>query len=130
MQLKVLTPTDILVDEPVKKIIAEALNGSFCLLPRHIDFVTALVPGLLIFSDTTGQENYLALDEGLLVKQGSLVRISSRRAVQGDDLAVLRATVVAEFNQLDDKEKKLRSSLARLEVDVMRHFIKWGGQGG
>ncbi len=130
MQLKVLTPTDILVDEPVQKIIAEALNGSFCLLPRHIDFVTALVPGLLIFSDATGQENYLALDEGLLVKQGSLVRISSRRAVQGDDLAALRATVAEEFNQLDDKEKKLRSSLARLEADVMRHFIELGGQGG
>ncbi|HBE49542.1 MAG TPA: F0F1 ATP synthase subunit epsilon, partial [Cyanobacteria bacterium UBA11369] len=49
MKLKVLLPTKILLEEEVSKITAEAANGSFCLLPRHIDFVTALVPGILIF---------------------------------------------------------------------------------
>jgi len=33
-----------MIDEKVSKIIAEAQNGSFCLRPRHIDFVAAAVP--------------------------------------------------------------------------------------
>ena len=52
MRLTVLLPTEILVDEEVVKVVAEAQNGSFCLLPRHIDFVAALVPGLLSFVKT------------------------------------------------------------------------------
>ncbi len=46
MRLKVLLPSQVLIDQEVSKIIAEAENGSFCLLPRHVDFSAALVPGL------------------------------------------------------------------------------------
>ena len=45
MKLKVWLPISVLLDETVTKIKAEAENGHFCLLPHHIDFVTALVPG-------------------------------------------------------------------------------------
>ena len=53
MKLMVLLPTEVLIDEEARKITAEAQNGSFCLLPRHIDFVTALVPGILSFEDAS-----------------------------------------------------------------------------
>jgi len=39
MNLKILLPAGILLNEQVNKVIAEAVNGSFCLLPRHIDFL-------------------------------------------------------------------------------------------
>ena len=58
MRLKVMLPTERLVDEEVTKVIAEATNGSFCLLPRHIDFIAPLVPGLLQFSRPDGGEAY------------------------------------------------------------------------
>ncbi len=45
MKLKVLLPTEIFINEEVEKVVAEADNGYFCLLPRHVDFVSALVPG-------------------------------------------------------------------------------------
>jgi F-type H+-transporting ATPase subunit epsilon len=37
MRLKVLLPTMVLVDEAVSKVVAEAENGAFCLLPKHVD---------------------------------------------------------------------------------------------
>ena len=37
------------------KLVAEAPNGAFCLLPRHVDFVAALVPGLTISRSRTAQ---------------------------------------------------------------------------
>src|SRR5512141_1536235 len=102
MKLKVLLPTQILLAETVSKITAEAENGSFCLLPRHIDFVTALVPGLLSFVTTDGQEHFLAVDEGILVKCGTQVLVSTQHAVRSPDLGQLQQTIEQQFRMLDE----------------------------
>jgi F-type H+-transporting ATPase subunit epsilon len=124
MKLKVLLPTEVLIDLEVSKVCAEAENGSFCLLPRHIDFVAALVPGLLSIETESGQETFLAVDEGILVKCGPEVLVSTRHAVQGPDLGDLKKTVEQEFRVLDEREKQTRSVLARLEASFVRRFIK------
>ena len=86
MRLKILLPAEILVDEPVIKVIAEAENGSFCLLPRHIDFVAALVPGILCFCTADGAEHFVAIDEGTLVKCSEQVLVSVFDATCGTEL--------------------------------------------
>ncbi|HLB71203.1 MAG TPA: F0F1 ATP synthase subunit epsilon [Candidatus Methanoperedens sp.] len=122
MRLKVLLPTAILVDQEVAKVIAEAENGSFCILPRHIDFVAALVPGILSFE--SGEEEFLAVDEGVLVKWGQDVMVSTRNAVRSKNLGLLKRTVKEEFRILDEREKKSRSILAKLEADFARRFLE------
>jgi F-type H+-transporting ATPase subunit epsilon len=129
MHLKVLLPTEVLVDEPVTKVIAEAVNGSFCLLPRHIDFVAALVPGILCFCTADGGENFAAIDEGTLVKCGGQVLVSTFNAVRGADLDRLRATVAERFLELDEHERVARTALARLEAGTIRRFIELEEQG-
>lgn len=124
MRLKVLLPAEILVDEPVEKIIAEAENGSFCLLPRHIDFVAALVPGILQFVGTDGREEFLAVDEGILVKCAEQVLVSVRNGIRGGSLGDLRMTVEQHFKKLDEQQKKNRATMARLEVGFVRQFIR------
>ncbi|MBA3923359.1 MAG: F0F1 ATP synthase subunit epsilon [Nostocaceae cyanobacterium] len=124
MKLKVLLPTQILLEETVSKVTAEAENGSFCLLPRHIDFVTALVPGLLFFVTTQGQERFLAVDRGILVKCGLEVLVSTQNAVQSDDLAMLHQTVEKQFLVLDEREKLTRAAVAKLEVNLIRRFVE------
>jgi len=126
MRLKVLLPTEVLVDEDAGKVIVEAGNGSFCLLPRHIDFVAALVPGLLSFESAQGREEFLAVDEGILVKCGPEVLISTRNAVRGPDLGKLRETVEKQFRVLDDRQKKVRAAEAKLESNLVRKFIELG----
>jgi F-type H+-transporting ATPase subunit epsilon len=124
MRLKVLLPTEVLVDAAVTKVIAEAENGSFCLLPRHIDFVAALVPGLFSFVSTEGQEEFLAVDEGVLVKCGSQVMVSTRNAVIGPDLGTLKQMVEDQFRILDERERMARSAVVKLEADFVRRFIE------
>ncbi len=124
MKLKVLIPSEVLIDEEVTKVIAEAENGSFCLLPRHIDFVAALVPGLLSFESGEGREEFLALDEGILIKCGPEVLVSTRNAVRGPDLGKLKQTVEEEFRVLDDREKMARSAVAKLEANFVRRFME------
>jgi len=124
MQLKVLLPTQVLVDEPVAKVTAEAENGSFCLLPRHVDFVAALVPGLLTFEQAGGAEEFLAIDEGVLVKCGEEVLVSTRRAARGSDLGRLRATIDEKFTVLSEHERAARDASAKLEAEMVRRFME------
>jgi F-type H+-transporting ATPase subunit epsilon len=125
MRLKVLLPTEVLVDEEVVKVTAEAENGSFSLLPRHIDFVAALVPGLFSFVKTEdGVEEFLAVDEGILVKCGPEIMVSTRQAARGAELGTLKATVEQTFKVLTDQEKRARSALANLEANFIRRFLK------
>ncbi len=124
MHLHVLLPSRVLVDEEVSKVIAEAENGSFCLLPRHVDMVAALTPGLLSFTAVDGDEEFIAVDEGILVKHGPDVSVSVRDAVRSADLGLLRLTIHERFEALDDREKRARGALARLEADFVRRFIE------
>jgi F-type H+-transporting ATPase subunit epsilon len=126
MRLEVLLPWHVLVDREVSRIVAEAENGWFCLLPRHADFVAALVPGVLVFTTPDGAEGLVALDHAMLVKCGAEVLVSTWRGAAGEDLASLREVVEREFLVLDDRERAARSALARLEAGVVRRFVERG----
>lgn len=123
MKLKVLLPNEVLIDEEVTKVVAEAENGSFCLLPRHVDFLAALVPGLFSFVTPQGVEQFLAVDEGILIKCGPEVLVSARNAVRGPDLGKLEQTVAKSFRHLDDHERMARSAFAKLEANFIRRFM-------
>ncbi|MFZ6030150.1 MAG: F0F1 ATP synthase subunit epsilon [Chloroflexota bacterium] len=136
MRLKIALPTRLLYDGQVRKVSAEALDGSFTLLPRHIDFVTQLVPGILYFDAgreedeaDAAQETFFAVDEGILVKRGSDVLVSTRNAVRSADLESLHGIVREHFETLDEHERRARTSLARMEADFVRRFLTIEGEG-
>ena len=126
MKLKVLLPTEVLIEEEVTKVIAEAEDGSFCIKPKHVDFVAALVPGLLSFETAGGREEFLAVDEGTLVKCGAEVLVSAANAVRGPNLGTLKDTVEKQFMIVDDRQKDVRTAVAKLEASLMRKFIELG----
>ncbi len=126
MNLKIILPTKILLEVDITKLNAEAENGCFCLLPHHVDFVTALVPGLLAFV-TNGKEQFLAVDGGILVKCGSEVLVSTAQAILGGDLGALRQTIEQQFQVLDEREARTRSVIAKLEANLVRRFVDLGG---
>lgn len=123
MRLRLLLPTRVLLDEAVLKVAAEGAHGAFCLLPRHIDFVVSLVPGILSYWNLDGEERFVATAEGALVKTGPLILVSVRRAIEGTDLESLRELVEETFRDLDEKEKQARSAVARLEAGILRRFV-------
>jgi F-type H+-transporting ATPase subunit epsilon len=94
------------------------------LLPRHIDFVAVLAPGLVAFETPAGQEEFLAIDYGILVKKEADVFVSTTDAALGPDLGQLRQTIAERFHNLDERERHARSALARLEAEFMRRFIE------
>ncbi len=122
MRLKVLAPTRVVLEREVDKVTGEDEWGAFGLLPRHVDFVTALVPGILGLV-SRGEEEFLAVDGGLLTKVGDTVTVSTAAAVYGGSLEELRRTVIEEFEKLDERRKKARSAAARIESHLVRRFM-------
>jgi len=123
MNLKVLLPFEVFAEKTgVSRIVAETREGAFGLLPRRLDCVAALVPGILIYETESDGEVFLAVDEGVLVKTGPDVLVSVRRALGGADLGQLRDAVAQEYLALNQHEQKVRAVMAKLESGFLRRF--------
>ena len=123
MSLKILLPFDVFAERSdVIRIVAETPQGSYGLLPNRLDCVAALAPGIFTYETEADGEVFIAVDEGVMVKTGADVLVSVRRAMEGADLAQLRAEVEKEFLVLDEREKNVRLVSARMEDDLIRRL--------
>ncbi len=126
MHLKILLPFQVFADKKgVMRIVADTHAGSFGLLPRRLDCVAALTPGILIYETDADGEVFVAVDAGVLVKTGLDVLVSVRRAMIGPDLEQLRDAVEQEFLSLDEREQSVRSVMAKLETGFLRRFARF-----
>ncbi len=126
MKLKILLPYQVYAEvDDVSRIVVETPQGSFGLLPRRLDCVAALEPGILTYETKAQGEVYVAVDEGILVKAGVDVLVSVRNAIGGTDLGTLRDAVARDFVNLDENERQVRAVLARLESGFVRHFTEY-----
>lgn len=123
MHLRILLPFKIFVDTgDVSRMVVETSAGSMGLLPHRLDCAASLVPGILEYETEAEGIAYVALDEGVLVKTGTDVRISVRRAIAGSDLAKLHEKVEQEFLALSDEEQATRSVMAKLESGFLHRL--------
>ena len=124
MTLRVLLPFQVFTEKTgVSRVVAETREGSFGLLPHRLDCVAALAPGILTYETEADGEVFVAVDEGVLIKTGTDVLVSVRRALGGSDLAKLRAGVEREFLAVDEQERSVRSVVAKLEAGFLRRFV-------
>lgn len=126
MNLLVLLPDDVMLDVDVLQVTAESLAGEFCLKPRHVDFVTVLVPGILTYLDEEDNENFIAVDSGILVKRQQQVSVACRNAVPGE-LGELAEVVRKMQENSKEREKVNRSAAARLEIGFYKKFMELSG---
>ena len=126
MKLTVLLPFKVLVEEtPVLSIVVETRDGSFGLLPNRLDCVAALVPGILVYHTENGDENLLAVDEGILVKTGSDISVSVRRALASNDINQLHQQVEQEYQTLNEEQQTMHSIMAKLESGFLHRFARF-----
>lgn len=128
MRLRVYLPSECFLEKKVSKVKGEGPSGWFCLKPRHVDYVTALVPGIFSYEDGAGLESFLAVDSGTLIKQGAELMIATRRAVAGD-LGRLHEEVEAMRSEQEERERQHRSSAAQLEAGFLRRLLEFSHRG-
>ena len=125
MTLKVLLPFRVFAEsDQVKRVVAETPTGSFGILPHRLDCVAPVAPGIFTYETEAGGAVYVAVDEGVLVKTGSLVVLSVRNAIGGADLGSLRTEVENHFRRLDAGEQSTRAVLAKMETGFLRRLAE------
>ncbi|MCV2872642.1 F0F1 ATP synthase subunit epsilon [Defluviimonas sp. WL0050] len=124
MRLRIILPERICLDREVRRIVAEAPDGAFGMLPNHIDFVSQLAPGILVYEDAEGHERYAGVHAGTLIKVGDDVLVSTVGAVLGNDLDIVQQHARAAFRAAEESERTARSALARLEAQIVRRFLE------
>ncbi len=126
MNLKILLPFEVFAEKSnVLCVVADTHQGSFGILPHRLDCVAGLLPGILIYETATHGEEYVAVDEGVLVKTGLDVSISVRNAIRGTDLGQLHAAVKREFLMLNEQERNVRSVMAKLESGFIYGLVEF-----
>lgn len=127
MRLHIVLPLKVFLDEKTDKVVGMGARGGFCLKPRHVDMATALVPGILSWWDSAGEERFVAVNGGILVKEADEVRVATRHAVSGS-LGHLREAVDEMTLDLDDGERAARTAMARLEARFVRGILDFGSR--
>jgi len=122
MRLVLSTPTKIVLDISIDKIDVEAIDGFFTLLPKHIDFVTALKGSVLSYV-VKDKKYYVACDHGVLVKKGDNVHISTALAILSDNLNTLKTTISIKFKEMEQQRKEFNISMARLELGLTKGLM-------
>lgn len=126
MRVELVEPQDIVFKGDATKVSAEGEHGFFAMLPKHIDYAVSLPPSILTITD--GDKTRLfAHDQGVLTKIGNHVRISCFRVIEGTDIKTLADVVKEEFFDIQEEEKKARTSLARLEGTVAKLILQLKG---
>jgi len=125
MRLKILLPFQVFSNKTgVARIVAETREGSVGLWPHRLDCIASLAPGILTYETESEGEVFTAIDAGVLVKTGLNVLVSVRNAIAGTDLEHLRAAVEQEFLTLDELQQSVRSTMAKLETNIVRRLAE------
>jgi len=61
MNLQITLPHHLCLETVVTRIVAEGVQGSFGLLPNHVDCLSMLQPGILVYESLDGIEHYIAV---------------------------------------------------------------------
>jgi len=127
MELQVVLPTRIFTQvQDVAHMSIDTPTGSVGFLPRRLDCVCPVIPGILAYRrHGNTQEEYIAVDTGVLLKAGNKVSVSVHHAAASSSLAELEEIIHAEFEQLDEQEKLVRSISAGIETKLIRRFVEF-----
>ena len=126
MNLRILLPFGVFAEQSdVMRVVAETTDGSYGILTHRADCVAALVPGILTYETKDSPTVYVGIDQGVLVKAGSLVTVSVRRAIGGSDLEQLKDAVERDFLKLDEQERNVRNAVAKMESGLIGRMAEF-----
>lgn len=127
MKLLICSPLETVVQAKIEKISFEALDGYRTLLPKHIDYVSALGTGIISYIPQGESVKYVACHQGIIVKQGLQVTISAQGTIRGNTLSELKQQIELDFKQNEEHRKELNAAMAKLELGLIRGFQQLKG---
>lgn len=124
LDFEILVPDGVVARRRIASLEAADATGRFGILPNHAPFLTVLAPCVLIYRLSAGQEEYAAVDGGVLLVEGGRASIVSREALTSPRLTDVAAKAAALLAERHAQERSASSAFTQLEVSLARQLGK------
>jgi len=111
LNLKIITPQKILLEEEVDAVYSQSVEGEFGILPDHISYMTPLDIGVTEYIKD-GQKEFISTIGGILQVKDNTVTILSDMAEFGEQIDLTRAKAAKER-----AETRLRTGITDVDAD-------------
>jgi F-type H+-transporting ATPase subunit epsilon len=111
LNLKIITPQKILLEEEVDAVYSQSVEGEFGILPDHISYMTPLDIGVTEYIKD-GQKEFISTIGGILQVKDNTVTILSDMAEFGEQIDLTRAKAAKER-----AETRLRTGATDVDAD-------------
>ena len=124
MQLKVLTPDELILDTHVEAIRVQLSDGWWGILPGHAPFLAHVVAGIMLYR-RQGDTRYVALYQGTIQVQRrsakpDRVLVLTAAAEEGSDQAALEHALERQRAQLGQIAREAHIEFTRARVALER----------
>jgi len=123
LKLEIVTPDATVYSEPVESVILQGVEGQMTILPEHVRLMTQLVPGELIVRKG-GQDEYLAVGEGLVSVTGNHIAIVTDMAVAAANIDEARAEEARQRAATRLREKLSSEEVASVNASLARSLVQ------
>jgi F-type H+-transporting ATPase subunit epsilon len=123
-RLLVVTPDDVVIDQPVVSVRFQEPDGWRGILAHHALYVTQLIDGVMIYRlPGEAEPRYLALYGGTLEVQPDKIVVLTAAAEHGDSLQVLLAAIQRRQEEADAVALEAHIEFAKVRAALARALI-------
>jgi F-type H+-transporting ATPase subunit epsilon len=123
LKLEIVTPEATVYSQPVEWVILQGVEGQMTILPQHVRLMTQLVPGEMIVR-REGQNEYLAVGEGLVAVTDDHVAIVTNMAVAAANIDEARAEEARQRAAARLREKLSSEEVASVNAALARSLTQ------
>jgi F-type H+-transporting ATPase subunit epsilon len=123
LKLEIVTPTAVAFSADVQMVTLLAAEGQIGILPNHVPLLTRCIPGELIVR-RNGQDELLAMGEGLVEVTGDSVSIVTDMAVSVHDIDEAKAEEARRRAEARLRDKISDEEVATVNASLARSLAQ------
>lgn len=128
LNLRIYTPEKLFLEKEILKITLNGKEGSFSILPKHVDYISSFDDCIMCYTDTSNKTSFLATNQGIITKIGRNIEISTFHVVVGNSLMELKNNI----NELSKKSKdiankntEINENLKKMELSILKKIMEY-----
>ena len=128
LNLRIYTPEKLALEEEILKITVNGEEGSFTILPKHVDYISSFNDCIIYYTDKSNNIRFIAINQWILTKIGRNIEISTFHIITGNTLQELKDNmneISKKSDELDIKEKQLNQNLKQIEFNLFKKIMEF-----
>ena len=128
LNLRIYTPEKLFLEKEIIKITLNGKEGSFSILPKHVDYISSFSDCVMCYTDIFRNVNFLATNQGIITKVGRNIEISTFHVIVGNSLIELKNNInelSKRSGELMNKNLELNDDLKKIEFSILKKIMEY-----